>query len=87
MWGIASESGQDCQIFCVGKMHKRGPYLEDYSLQDKAIKKTFVSIKQFWGKSGKHDFWTIVSYYEGSPFLIVRMLTHYCPKVRKRDNV
>ena len=51
------------------------------------IKKTFVSIKQFWGKSGKHDFWTIVSYYEGSPFLIVRMLTHYCPKVRKRDNV
>ena len=71
----------------MGLPNFSSPNQEDNWLQDKVIKKTFVSIKQFWGKSGKHDFWTIVSYYEGSPFLIVRMLTHYCPKVRKRDNV
>ena len=61
MWGITSDSGWDGQIFDAGKMHKRGPYLEDNFLQDNVIKKTFVSIKRFWGKSEKRDFWTIVS--------------------------
>ena len=56
----------------MGLPNFSSPNQEDNWLQDKVIKKTFVSIKQFWGKSGKHDFWTIVSYYEGSPFLIVR---------------
>ena len=62
LWGIMSELGWDCQIFPTGKMHKRGPYQEDNWLQDNVIYKTFVSIKRFWGKSEKRDFWTIVSY-------------------------
>ena len=45
-----SESGQDCKIFHVGKIHKRGPYLDDNCLQDDVIKKTIVSIEQFQGK-------------------------------------
>ena len=61
MWGIKSDSGRDCQIFHVGKMHKGGPYLEDNGLQDNVIKKTFVSIKRFGGKREKRGFWTIVS--------------------------
>jgi hypothetical protein len=55
------ESGWDCKNFHVGKMHMRGPYLEDNCLQDDVIKKTIVSIQQFQGESEKRDFWRIVS--------------------------
>ena len=56
-----SESGQDCKIFHVEKMHKRGPYLEDNCLKDEISKKTIVGLEQFWGKSEERDSWAIVS--------------------------
>ena len=52
---------EDCKNFHRGKMQNRGPYQEDKSQQDNVIEKTIIHINQYWGKSEKGDFCTIVS--------------------------